>query len=69
MGHLPVDGVAVDKNRVSILVGSLVKAFQQNEHARCLQVLQARIEAHNNVVKQDVDVGHLMRVERSYHLV
>ena len=62
--HLPVDCVVVYENWLSPDGSNLTKAFDQNQYARGLLVVQACVVAHDNVVEQYVDVGDLVRVKR-----
>lgn len=62
-GDLPVNRVAVNNDRQSLLGGRLAKALHEDENGGGLRVVQSCVVAHHDVVKQDVDVGDFVRVE------
>ena len=63
---LPVNSEAIYENWLSILCGGQAEAFDQNQDARGLAVVKACIVTHDCEVKQDVDIGNLMGVERCH---
>jgi hypothetical protein len=68
-GHLPMDGETVDEDWMALLGGRLAEPFEEDQDAGGLRIVQSCVVADDDIVKQDVDVGHLMRMERRHHRV
>lgn len=64
--YLPVNGEAVDEDWMAFLGRSLAEALEQDEDTRRLLVVETRVVAHDDVVQQNVDVGHLVRMKRGH---
>ena len=60
-----MDSVAVDHDRDAFLSSSLAKALYEDEHSRRLCVKEASFMTNHDMVEHDVNVGNLVRMERS----
>ena len=67
--YLPVDRKAVDEDWVAFLGSGLAQALEENKDAWSLRVVQPRVVAAHDIIQEYVDVGHLVRMERSDQLV
>ena len=69
-----MDGKAVNQRSCFIvnqygeafLSSLLAQTLHIDEHTGCLLFVQARLQAYEDVVEQDINVGHLMRMERCH---
>ena len=64
-GHLPVDSQAVNEDRVSLLRSGLTESFKKDQDARCLLVVQAGVEAYDDIVEEYIDIRDFERLKRS----
>ena len=54
----------VDEDWRAFLGGQMAESLEQDQDAGRLLIVQARIVANHDVVEEDIDVGHFVRVER-----
>lgn len=54
----------IDEDWRAFLGGQMAESLEQDQDAGRLLIVQARIVANHDVVEEDIDVGHFVRVER-----
>ena len=54
----------VDEDWRAFLGGQMAESLEQDQDAGRLLIVQTRIVANHDVVEEDIDVGHFVRVER-----